>query len=237
MVELFEPAGAGEVAKPSVSATRCGVEGAPVIVIDNFARAPESLVDIAETLTFADHGEYYPGPRAHAPKSYFAGVADIVAPIARSAFGGKTSVRLIRALYSIATRPPSALSLAQRVPHIDSIDRNSIAVVHYLCGPNHGGTAFYRHRSTGFEMIDAPRHAQFLGALKADFEKLGAPPPSYIDGDTAIFERIHRVDPKFNRAVIYPGNLLHCAELSNDTPLSASLRSGRLTIAIFLQVD
>lgn len=220
-----------------ITVERCGREASPVVVIDNFSPDAESLIDVAEALEFAELGEFYPGPRAHAPKSYFAGVADIVAPIVKRAFGAEKSLTLDRALFSIATRSPADLTLAQRVPHIDDADEKAIAIVHYLARENFGGTAFYRHRSTGFETVGPELLALFLASLKADFARFGEPPPAYIDGDTEIFERILRVEARFNRAVIYRSNLLHCAELPNHAPLPLSPRAGRLTIAAFLHVE
>jgi hypothetical protein len=139
-----------------------------------------------------------------------------------------------RALYSIATTPSAELILPQRIPHIDGVEDGRIAIIHYLSHEAYGGTAFYRHRSTGFETVDAARHPGYVAALIEDFAAHGQPAPAYIQGDTAVFEAIARYDAVFNRALIYRSNLLHCAVLPNDTPLPADVRSGRLTVASFL---
>lgn len=218
-----------------VSAQRCGAELSPVVIVDQFVPEPEALVELAGSAEFADRGEYYPGPRAPAPKSYVTGIAGTLAAVAKNVFGAGHSLEIVRSLFSVATHPPERLSLAQRIPHIDDLDDGALAVVHYLAPPGFGGTAFYRHRSTGFERVTAARHAQFLAALKRDFVSHGEPPPAYINGDTPAFERIFRVEAVFNRAVIYHGNQLHCAELPNDAPLPEGPRDGRLTIATFLK--
>lgn len=219
-----------------VSVETIGRERQRIAIIDSFSPEADALTQAAPEAAFEERGEYYPGPRAPAPKTYFAGIRDVVVTIARDVFGAKRSLTLQRALFSLATRPPQALSLAQRVPHIDNVDNGALAIVHYLSAQDFGGTAFFRHRSTGFETVTRERHEQFLSALKADFARHGEPPAAYISGDTPIFERIFRVAPAFNRAVIYRSSLLHCAELPNDIPLPTDPGKGRLTIAAFFRL-
>ncbi|HBS34599.1 MAG TPA: hypothetical protein DEA50_05905 [Parvularcula sp.] len=219
-----------------VSIEIIGSERSPVAIIDNFSADPQALVATAVGADFQMRGEFYPGPRAPAPRSYFEEAAKVLTPIAIRVFGGTTSLQLDRALYSIATTRPDDLSLAQRIPHIDDVRKSAFAVVHYLGKAEFGGTAFYRHRSTGYETVGEARHARYLAALKADFMRLGEPPAAYIAGDTPVFERIFAASARFNRAVIYHSSLLHCAELPNDIPLPTDAAEGRLTIASFLTI-
>jgi hypothetical protein len=114
------------------------------------------------------------------------------------------------------------------------LQAGSLAIVHYLSHEDFGGTAFYRHRSTGFETVDSSRHARYLEMLGADFAAHGEPLPAYIQGDTPIFEQIARYEPVFNRALIYRSSLLHCGCVPNDVDLPVDLRTGRLTMASFL---
>jgi hypothetical protein len=109
--------------------------------------------------------------------------------------------------------------------------------VHYLCGPEHGGTSFYRHRETGFERISAERLAGYSAKLKTEAQAAQLHlQPGYIDGDTSMFQRIYQVDAKPNRAIIYPGNLLHSGDIRPESGLSATPSQGRLTISSFLQL-
>lgn len=114
------------------------------------------------------------------------------------------------------------------------LQARSIAILHYLSRGDYGGTAFYRHRSTGFETIDAARHPRYMEMLSADFAMHGEPPSGYIQGDTPIFEQIARYDAVFNRALIYRSSLLHCGEVPNSAGFPADVRTGRLAIASFL---
>lgn len=221
----------------SIRVDHIGTERQPVVVVENFAPDPEGLIAAAEALHFAPMGKYYPGIRAPVTPAYFEGLAQVLTPVMREVFGAHDRIGFTRALYSIATTPPAELSLAQRIPHIDGVAEGMIAIIHYLARADHGGTAFYRHRSTGFETVDAARHRRYLDALRDDFAAQGEPAPAYIEGDTAIFEQAARYDAVFNRALIYRSSLLHCAVLPNDTVLPGTVREGRLTVASFLRVQ
>jgi hypothetical protein len=91
--------------------------------------------------------------------------------------------------FSIVTTPPEALAPIQRLPHVDGLDPDRIAILIYLsCGVT-GGTAFYRQRATGFETLDAERYFDFDAALRAGIEQHGLPPPAYIAGGTPLTSR------------------------------------------------
>lgn len=219
--------------RPSIRVDRVGDEGEPVVVVERFSPNPERLVEAAAMLRFAPMGPFYPGVRAPAPPAYFEGLAAVLAPVLREVFNCRERLVVDRALFSLVTTPPDQLSLAQRIPHFDDVAEGKIAVLHYLTHEGRGGTSFHRHRSTGFETVDAGRHARYLDALSADFVRHGEPAPGYIAGDTPIFEQTARFEPAWNRALIYRSRLLHCAAVT-DGALSADVREGRLTVASFL---
>lgn len=222
--------------QPQIRVDHVGTERTPVVVVEHFSPHPERLIAEAATLDFTAMGEFYPGVRAPVTPVYFEGLNAVLAPVMREVFGARERIGFTRALYSLAVTPPGALTLAQRIPHIDTVEDGRIAILHYLSRATHGGTAFYRHRSTGFETIDTARHRRYLDALRADFEALGEPEPGYIQGDTAIFEQIAGYDAVFNRALIYPSNLLHCAVLPDPAALAHDVHAGRLTVASFLTI-
>ncbi|MES2441615.1 MAG: DUF6445 family protein [Pseudomonadota bacterium] len=218
----------------SIRVDRIGAEGEPVVVVENFSPHPDRLIADAQTLAFETMGEFYPGIRARVLPSYFEGLSPVLAPVMREVFGQSDRIGFTRALYSIVTTPPAQLTLAQRIPHIDGLEPGMIAILHYLSDEAFGGTAFYRHRATGFETVDAARHPRYLEALRADFARHGEPAPAYIHGDTPIFEQVARYDAVFNRALIYRSSLLHCADLPAGAAFPADVRTGRLTVASFL---
>jgi len=218
----------------SVKVEFIGQEREPVVIVDGCAPDPDALVRDAALADYQPLGAFYPGVRAPAPGAYFNALGPLLAKVMREVFGYRQELKLVRALYSLVTTPPAALSLAQRIPHVDTVDDGMIAMLHFLTRDDFGGTSFYRHRATGFETIDRARHRVYLDALRDDFDRLGDPPPGYIAGDTEIFERIAHVPPAYNRALIYRSGLLHCAAVDPAAPLSADPQTGRLTIASFM---
>lgn len=219
---------------PSVRLERVGAEAQPVLVIDGFAPDPDRLVEEAASAALSPLGAFYPGVRAAVAPRYFEEVGPLVAAAARKVFGHRERLEVNRTLFSLATTAADALSLPQRIPHIDDTADGKLAIVHFLSRDDLGGTAFFRHRSTGYETIDETRHKRYLAALRADFNRHGEPETGYIAGDTAVFARTAEIRPAWNRALIYRSNLLHCAAIADGARLSADPRHGRLTIASFL---
>ena len=224
-----------------VSVTRLGQEQTPVAIIDDAVADAGRAVDMAAGLApFPPIDQnYYPGQRrligrdepAHA---YTASVCNAVAQVMFDVFGvGRFHVK--EASFSIVTQRPETTQLIQRVPHFDTLDPTDFAVLHYLSKPAKGGTAFYRHRRTGFERLSQPRYGTFLKALDQDLAEFGPPAPAYITESSPAFEQIGRCDGLFNRIVIYQGALLHCAEIANDFAFDADPRRGRLTGNIFIR--
>ena len=217
-----------------VTVTTHGREQQPVVVIDNFVAEAERLIDDAAMLSFAPVGPFYPGIRAVVPPALvshcLAGVTDVIA----DTFGLALPFANIESWYSLVTTPPSALTPIQRLPHFDSVDDMRIAVLHYLSRSEEGGTSFFRHRGTGFETVTADRLDHYTSAIEADVVRHGLPDAAYIAGDTPLFERIAHYEARFNRAIIYRGNTVHCADIPAGMALSKDPAVGRLTINTFI---
>jgi hypothetical protein len=219
---------------PKVELRRIGREGRAIVIVDHFARDPDRLRTLAQSADYQPRGDYYPGRRAPVPPDYFADVGPLLSALFQRMAGPAARVGVDRALFALISTPASELGLAQRVPHIDSADPARFAIVHFLGLEDQGGTAFYRHRSTGFETITPDRHRPYLDGLEHDFASRGEPVPGYISGDTKLFERTALIPYQFNRAVIYPGNLLHCSANEDRMTLPDDPVAGRLTVTSFL---
>ncbi len=218
----------------SLAVHRIGNDAAPVIVIDNFAPDPGRFVDDAEFLAFRPMGEHYPGVRAPVPRPLLAPLLAALAPVIAEHFGLAATV-VEDALYSLVTVPPAELRPIQRLPHFDGVEPDRLALLHYLSPGAAGGTAFYRHRGTGFETITAENLAFYRSKLDADLQHHGLPMAGYIGGDTAIYARVAAFEGIHNRALLYRGNLLHCADIPAGTGLAADVRQGRFTANTFLR--
>ena len=216
-----------------LSLDHVGDEREPVLLIDGLLDRPERLVDAAADTPFAPaYGPAggYPGLRAAAPLDYVeAVVRALTAPIAE-AFG-LGAVRPARAEcnFSLVTLPPDALVAAQRVPHIDTVDPRQLAILHYLCAPRFGGTSFFRHRVTGYEVLTAERLPAYDAARVTEAEGTG-----YVADGGRWFARTGGVEAAYNRLVVYRSCLLHSGRILAPEALSPDPRHGRLTANIFL---
>jgi len=214
-----------------------GNEGATLLVIDNVVADPEKLVNKAARSRFSVQGAYFPGLRARAPASYEYFLESLLKPLLHEHFGmapGRFSFPMCH--YSLVATPPEKLNFLQRIPHFDSNADNGLATVHYLFRDNWGGTAFYRHRQTGFETIGEARAPAYFECLQRESRGEDAPGASYINGDTTLFERIDQADGVFNRMLVYRRNSLHSATIDNSLVPPADPLSGRLSINAFIDV-
>ena len=219
---------------PNIRIESVGNEAQPVIVIDEFAKDFPALRDAAHSASFRMMRGHYPGIRAPVAVDLVKQFLDPIEDLIADTFGHSCPPALIESFYSIVTTPPERLTPIQRLPHFDGLEVGRIAMVHFLSDDDQGGTAFYRHRATGYETIDEARHAGYDAALHRDVAAHGMPAPAYISGDTSIFEQIGRVSARPNRALIYRSHLLHCADLSTGIALSPDPKVGRLTVNTFL---
>lgn len=211
-----------------------GATREPVMVIDDFCADPGALIEDAAMLAWQRVGDHYPGVRAEIPAALVRRLlAPVAAPIA-DLFDLPEAPAQHDAWYSLVTTPPQALRPIQRLPHFDGLGRERIALLLFLSREAYGGTSFYRHRASGNESINAANHADYTRQLEAELARDGMPPPAYISGDTALFERIAHYPARFNRALVYRGHSLHCADIPADLKLSADPLHGRLTANLFL---
>lgn len=214
-----------------------GNERNAVVVLDDFAPDPQSMRDAARDLAFEPMSDqYYPGKRAVAPESYLATVGGTIEAALREFYGCRR-IGFQRCYYSLSMTPLEELTVEQRLPHFDTVFENYYAAVHFLCPPEFGGTAFFRHRSTGFETISTARQAEYTARLNAELAELGPPSPAYVDGDTKIFDHLVTVEARPNRTVIFRGNTFHSGAVSNLVALPDDPLSGRLTVVSFLMAD
>jgi hypothetical protein len=212
-----------------------GREQAPLIVIDNLVANPDELVDIAASKTFVRDVTYYPGVRSKATLSYQRFVLEKLRDVFADHFGLRAAaVRFTHCHFSLVTMPPENLAYLQQIPHIDSTSGEELAFIHYLFKADLGGTAFYRHRSTGYEIIDEARKLMYWRMV--DEEKAGPNRAAggYINGDTPLYEQICRPDGVFNRMLMYRRNSLHTVSLGPHFIPDPNPRTGRLSINGFL---
>ena len=226
-----------------LSALRFGAERTPVVIGGQFVADPQQLVDEAGRTEFVANSPYYPGVRAEAPAAYRQLLLGALSRTLIDFFQlPASSLSLSVCHFSLITTPPSQLKLLQRIPHFDTTTPHALAAVHYLFHSNGttpnsaSGTAFYRHRKTGFECITPERELAYYRALESENDGPNLPKANagYIQGSTALFEQIGAAHGVYNRIIFYPRHLLHTGIITPDTPLSADPQQGRLTISSFI---
>lgn len=222
-----------------VNVVHIGMEQCPLVLIDDFVKCPEHLIELAQRdEAFCSAAkDYYPGVRKTLPQNY----ADLVRgwintylpDATQLAIPGQASV--ILCAFSVANQDPNSLLPVQCIPHFDTFQNGQWAMVHYLCDESFGGTGFFRHKTSGFERISPERHKRYLRLLNDEARKLAMPTPGYLQGSSALFDMTYQVPAKFNRAILYPSNLLHSGLIKKwhcETPTT-----GRLTANTFCHFD
>lgn len=232
----------------SVCVSYVGKENSPVIIIDNLWHNPEKLVALAadkEAEKSAEGGGF-----EFDPKDYYPGLRKPLAPVALSIFeeeiaillnqhmhGNKKNINVGFASFSLTNVPAKQLAPIQCIPHFDTTDMTEFAMVCYLFKQPLGGTSFYCHRKTGFETIDERRKAEYMQTLQTQATTEGLPSAEYISGDTNLFEQIHNIPAWYNRAILYPANLLHSGDIQGESVLSDDPTKGRLTLNFCIGIN
>lgn len=220
-----------------------GEEKNTVIVIDDFLENPEELVDFAKRASFAPwpmaaEGKGYPGVRAGAPESHALRLMERLDAVVREKFNiaEGAELKIQQETLNLITVAEDELGPLQRAPHFDTSDPRLYAILLYLCDETHGGTGFYRHKSTGYEAIRPDRVEHYLDSCYVEFNKFRRPRKYCGDSDD-LFTRVGFVPAKYNRAVIYKGNLLHSANILSDKSISFCPETGRLTANLFVSYE
>jgi Family of unknown function (DUF6445) len=221
----------------TITATTFGTERAPLLVVDNFVADADELLRCAAMEKFSRQSPYFPGIRASAPHSYRELMsAELTPDIAEHFELQGSALEFSLCHFSLVTSAASELMLPQRIPHVDSLPRSGLASIHYLFRRDLGGTAFYRHRKTGFEYVDESRNQAYLASLRADIVRPESAGPGYINGDTDLFEQIASQDGVFNRLLIYRRNSLHSGCIAHNFVPDPDPYHGRLSINSFIDL-
>lgn len=217
-----------------------GRSQSPVLVIDDFTGDPEKIAKLADALAPFPSvaGTYYPGvqriikPADKEARAAMLGLCRDAAPFIARAFK-VDALQFLHASFSIVTTAPDSLDPRQRYPHVDSPDPNNLALLLYLRVPEGTGTAFYRQRATGIELVTSSNFASH----KSNVELARIQPANngYIAGSGPYYEQIGAVEAVPDRMVIYRTNLLHSGIIPDDMTFSADPRQGRLTANLFVR--
>lgn len=222
-------------ASSSVTVHRFGEEAEPVVQIDNVSGMAGELLERGRTAEYQDGGASYPGIRSWCEPDFLDAARPLIFQIMQQVFGFRQGISLEVSTFSLVTLAPRQLAPRQCIPHYDHSGGEIIAIMYYLLGPETGGTAFYRHRRTGFETITLAREPAYDAGLEQDEREFGMPPQSYHYGDSNRYEMIGEVKAQPDRLILYRGKLLHSGVIPDPHNLTDDPATGRLTINMFLQ--
>ena len=210
-----------------------------LVFIDDFLEDPEALREAACRSRFEPAPGFearkgYPGVRATAPQAYSRQLTGLLEPLIKLNFQVPEHLGVHKSAcsFSLTTLPPDGLGPLQRTPHFDASTPHHMAVLLYLCGPEHGGTGFYRHKATGLQQITPATLDRYSQAYYGEIERQ-PPPPRYFDDSDANFSFLGMIPARFNRLVVYSGSLLHTACINPGLSISSDPRQGRLTVNTF----
>ncbi len=196
----------------------------PVLYIEDFYADPMQVREEALGSSFNRMAAYYPG--RHAPLEHAAAqeVLRGLTSVVNSIGNFKCRAQDWITDFSIVTTPASQLLPGQKHPHIDP---TPVLGIVYLNPAVEIGTMFFHNRLLGFSVVQTDEqrdlHNSFIDEHAAEYA-----PSGYIVDRTDVWTPIYHIQGKFNRFVMYPGNVFHSIAI-RDVPVGQPIEEARLT--------
>jgi len=205
-------------------------------VIDEVFADPAAIVaEVARRASFSAEGlaaAGYPGVQAPAPSAYARALLAAADEALATLFGTRDgAIGEIACRFSLVARPPAALHPLQTVPHVDIAEPDRFAILHFLCGPPFGGTAFHRQDATGLEQLSRADWPAFVA--ERDRLLLEHPDRAYPHAGTTGYTQTATIDARMDRLVVYRSHSLHSGVIPGDVAHPADPQRGRLTGNLF----
>lgn len=221
----------------SVRLEHIGEERQPLMIVDQVLDEPQAMIDAAcEAAFYVPPHTNYPGINARVPESYYSTVVTALRGPIEAAFGlSRFAYLTYFGFFALATLSARDAQPIQKIPHRDSPDPNRLAMVHYLCGDDFGGTGFFRHAATGFESVDATCRQVYETVARRELQAAGDSASHFADENTQGYKLIGKSAAVFNRLIMYRSHVLHSA-LLGEGAASADPGTGRLTANGFIEI-
>ncbi|TYK66404.1 DUF6445 family protein [Colwellia echini] len=223
----------------NISNITFGVEKQPLLKVDSYLTDPQVLIDFAINKNqFSPSNSFYPGIRMPLPISYIQALIHNLGADIEATFGvDLKKIKTAVATFSIITTPAENLEFFQTIPHFDGLGENKLAILHYLSDMPDTGTCFYHHKALGYDYVDDSRYQGYLDYLDEQFKDRNQASDTYICDDSAEFEKIASYQCVFNRLLIYKASSLHSGLITSDYNFDPNPKTGRLTIASFIEFN
>ena len=175
----------------------------PIIIVDNLYVNPEIVREFSSTLPYTESKSILlnsPGKRVKLD-------LDIkhLQDFTFNLIGKKNQGYIKPQVIFNRMRSDEKLTEVQTRPHIDTTLNMSHALVIYLNKDEEckGGTSFYRHKKTGFDLIKKNKYLDEVYEYKPHTYE------DFITDSNDDWELLELIDMKFNRMIIYPPNVFH----------------------------
>lgn len=211
-------------------------DGHVCLVFDDALLDPQAWVDTAiqHRARFVEGAwNAYPGPELPLAAEVTDRLSDFFAHHARAALGARRTLRA-HSRFAQVTRAAESLAPCQRFCHRDRLSSEpgtviAASVLYLFDDPRLGGTSFYRPRRP---MADIDALVSDSVRLASDDFNARHPEiaPGYMRSGNPWFEHIATVPPRYNRLIVYRGDLFHSGDIARPDLLSADPASGRLTV-------
>ncbi|MFD2167394.1 DUF6445 family protein [Thalassotalea euphylliae] len=212
-----------------------------VFIVDDFLQGFDQLTAYAESTAYfgkqgAD-GTLFPGVRDEMPAPYYRALTALLELLAEKAQHGAHFAHhtLAKSWLSKVTVGPKQLHPMQKMPHFDALGPENYAAVHYLKSNHLGGTSFYRYRDTQ-QMSFYHKDESTIRTMVARVNEEIEPNAGYIGKGNHLFERAFQVDAKPNRIILYPGNVLHSADITEQVSFDPKSPDNRTSVNSFFKV-
>lgn len=214
------------------------------VVVDDFLQNPQDVIDSSalRAAEFARAKSFYPGQFIDVPDDSMIDIYRFIRQRMTRHFSFMRGKLKFSSFLSMVTLQPDELSPVQRICHVDptiDADRTTYAALLYLFENEElGGTSFFRYTER-YELLkevetlerDDPEKARKL--LLDNFPTFRKS-ARYMTESNEIAELLCTIPARFNRLVFYSGRIPHSAAITAPELLSTDIRSGRLTLNIFV---
>jgi hypothetical protein len=200
-----------------------------IIVIDDFYADPDAVRALAMQGVYDSTLAYYPGVHAKIDKAELAPLFAQIAAIVNAVSGPICGPEAFVSDFSFVTTPARQMLAGQKHPHVDGLP---LAGVAYLSPQLTVGTSFFRHIPTGLALVRNDEDDRRYSAWLLEHGE-ATQPATYDVTDHPTWEQLHMLEGRYNRMVMYPGNLFHAIAMV-DVPAELTIDTARLTQRFFV---
>lgn len=215
-------------------------DGHHCIVIDDFLRQPQALVDFANSKRAHfryDTDNYFPGLEMDMGREFARSLEQYFMLQMRRYFAARRQLGVACRL-SMTTLQTHELNALQRLCHRDADTFPpgvgiAATVVYLFQNPDLGGTSFYRPKLSANatrELLGSAQHATSEACTT-----LIKTSPAYLHASNDYFELMQTVPAKWNRAIFYEGTIFHAAHITQPRLLNNEPNTARLALNGFFK--